>query len=147
MRLVRGQQHEFVLGFRTIVLADPSLGTLTETYYWLRYQNGKAVQGRTDERGRLRVRTDWGAFVDIAIQARVQTRALRVMLSKDPASSPRGAWARLVNIGVVDASEPSPEPSPDDLSEALRAFQIKHGLPRSGKLDAATAEKLQDVAS
>ena len=33
------------LSFRTVVLADPTLGTLTETYYWVRYQNGKAVQG------------------------------------------------------------------------------------------------------
>ena len=147
MRIVRGQPQEFVLGFRTVVLADPSLGTLTETYYWVRYQNGKAVQGRTDERGRLRVRTDWGDYVDISIQARVDTRALRIMLSKEPASTPRGAWARLVNIGVVDVPEPPADPPPEELAKAVRSFQTGHGLPRTGKLDAETAAKLNEVAS
>jgi translation initiation factor IF-1 len=118
-----------------VVLADPSLGVLTETGYMVRYANGKFAQGRTDGRGRLRVRTDWGDFVDVAIQSRVKTRSRRVMLTKEPASTPRGAWARLVNLGYVEETEPPVDPSEEALSQALRRFQVDHGLKRTGTLD------------
>jgi hypothetical protein len=134
-----------VLGYRTVVLADPSLGKLTETYYWVRYANGKAVQGRTDAEGRLRVRTDWGEFVDVAIQARVKTRSLRVMLTKEPVSTPKGAWAKLVNLGVIDTLEPPAEPEPAQLSAALLAFQVRERLKRTGILDMETQERLEDA--
>ena len=143
IRVVLGKDTELVLGYRTVVLADPNLGTLAETYYWVRYANGKAVQGRTDPEGRLRVRTDWGPYVEVAIQARTKTRALRVMLSKEPASTPEGAWARLVNLGHVDLVQPPVSPEPAQLREALLRFQMAQRLRRSGTLDAETRAKLE----
>ena len=145
IQVVLGKDTELVLGYRTVVLADPSLGTLTETYFWVRYANGKAVQGRTDAQGRLRVRTDWGEFVDVAIQSRVKTRSLRVMLTKQPASTPKGAWARLVNLGIVDTVEPPADPEPSQLSAALAAFQAREHLKRTGTLDAETQRRLENA--
>lgn len=142
IQVVLGTDTEIVLGFRTVLLADPKLGTLTETYYWLRYANGKPINGQTDAKGQLRVRTDWGDFVDIAIQARVKTRGIRVMLTKDPTSTPKGAWARLVNLGYVDMDQPPVEPTEEQLEQALRRFQTKTGLPRTGKLEGATPTRL-----
>ena len=70
---VLGKDTELVLGYRTVVLADPALGTLTDTYTWVRYAKGKTVQGRTDAAGRLRVRTDWGDFLDTATRERLES--------------------------------------------------------------------------
>ncbi|RMG17134.1 MAG: hypothetical protein D6731_04665 [Planctomycetota bacterium] len=142
----RGQEAEVVLAYRSIVLDDPELGLLAHTSYLVRYANGRHEEGVTDERGRLRVRSDCGDYVDVAVRARVATRARRVLLPRAAADTPRGAWARLVNLGFVELDPPPLEPTPEALREALRRFQTREGLRRSGALDLQTAARLRQAA-
>ena len=60
-----------------------------------------------------------------------------------PALSVYGAQIRLRNLGYYLGDE-SDEMSPE-LAGALAAFQVDHGLPSSGKLDAETADKLDEI--
>ncbi len=59
------------------------------------------------------------------------------------ASTLRGAWMRLQNLGYHWTGEP--EELDDTMQQALSDFQDDHGLPLSGQLDDATQGKLKEV--
>jgi hypothetical protein len=80
----------------------------------------------------------------VAIQWRIKTRAIRIMLTAEPASTPKGAWARLVNLGYVSLDQPPAEPDGDQLRQALFVYQSRRGLRRSGVLDVDTQEHLEN---
>jgi hypothetical protein len=56
----------------------------------------------------------------------------------DPIELPSGTIGRLQNLAYEIADEAPPE----DLSAALKAFQLDHKLPVTGKLDSSTRKKL-----
>lgn len=84
--------------------------------------------------------------VELTLTKRKQT--FRVMVGQlDPVGEPSGARMRLEHLGLYSPSfAPGDEPyaSRDEaqLAAALAAFQIKKGLPSTGKLDAATQAAL-----
>jgi peptidoglycan hydrolase-like protein with peptidoglycan-binding domain len=101
---------------------------------------GDVIQGATDPLGR------------VTVDVPVRTRELRVVFPKrhlehaiavgglDPVTTPNGLRSRLAHLGLV---APGPEAVPP---ETLRAFQTAHRLPVTGKADAATTAKVQQLA-
>lgn len=98
------------------------------------------VHGLADEP--LKGTTDAQGHIDF--EAKLNRRKARIVFPKrhvehtvdigglDPASTPSGAAARLGHLGLRASSDP----------EHIKAFQASHGLPTSGKPDAATAALL-----
>ncbi|HBP19081.1 MAG TPA: hypothetical protein DEA08_15005 [Planctomycetes bacterium] len=62
----------------------------------------------------------------------------------DPADTPEGAHDRLEELGY-DCGEDDPATLGEHTKEALKEFQLEHGLEGSGELDQATQQKLVEV--
>ena len=60
----------------------------------------------------------------------------------DPKDSVSGTRQRLTNVGFPMDDDPDASVMPEN---ALEAFQEKNGLPVTGKYDAATKAKLNEV--
>lgn len=128
----------------TLVLDDPALGFLADAACALTHADGSTGEATTDAQGRLKLEPR-GAWVDVRVETPLGARALRVMFCRDPASSARGAWQRLVNLGYAGPA-PSAEPDDLELAAAVQEFQSEVGLEPTGDLDAPTADKLAAVA-
>jgi hypothetical protein len=61
----------------------------------------------------------------------------------DPANSPSGVAARLVNLGFLDSAGAS-QVDPETLASSLMKFQEAQGLDPTGELDQQTLDKLVD---
>lgn len=121
-----------------LVLKDLDGGALADREYALQVE-GRTLEGRTSadgvlehevpalaERGHLTVFLDDG-----------RTWATKLRIGHlDPADTVSGAQARLAALGFATGAS---------TSEALKAFQAKHGLEARGELDEATAGKLREV--
>lgn len=61
----------------------------------------------------------------------------------EPSDAETGAKQRLWHLGLLTTAADSA--SADEVEEALYLFQVRHGLPATGQLDAATATRLVEV--
>lgn len=98
--------------------------------------DGKLVSGTTDGDGYVRQSLPPGAQRGKLLVGNGTTRDVYEIHfgSLDPFDTDSGVRGRLLNLGY----------GVDDLSEALKAFQQKEGLPVTGQADSATQSRLQE---
>jgi hypothetical protein len=134
---------------RNIVEEDPEPDTTPRTddaRDGLAYQlviNGVTIEGQTDADGFVDCEIPPGATSGRLILAPGTPDETEVRLNLghlDPITEITGIKQRLRNL-CFDCGEQSDEETPD-LEDALSAFQTKHGLPVTGKIDDATRAEI-----
>lgn len=109
---------------------------------------GAPIEGTTTAEGlaEFDLPLDVRAATLTLVEARLVYR-LRVG-GLDPASEASGARSRLRHLGYLPTHGHAPssaEDSANELTRALRAFQIDHGLEPTGQLDSATQAALAEA--
>lgn len=100
-------------------------------------------EGRTDAEGRLERMISPDARVAV-VRLLDTGETYRFALGElDPIDTPRGALARLKNLGFY--AGPLDGASVEALRGAVRAFQAARGLTDGGELDAATRDALEQA--
>ena len=118
--LGEGERFRFLgdLGFDGLDAAcdliPAGLGILNDMEVSVRYADGTADSQKTNSEGVLFLEiglwSEEGNFVDLEFETELRVHKLRVFLVTEHASTPNGAWQRLVNLGYVSEEEPKAEP-------------------------------------
>ncbi len=143
------QRHQFSLRPHALrlTLKTPAGEPLCEARFELRIEGEEPLEGELDGEGRLEAPLPAGATEGelrvwqgdvLALEARVQLRA------PDSVDALTGGQARLAKLGFAPGAldgELGPR-----MQSVLRGFQRAHGLAVTGDYDAATKDKLRELA-
>jgi hypothetical protein len=110
--------------------------------------DGRSIDGTTDADGKIEISIPPGARSGRLVVEPGTPRETAIPLRLghlNPISAVSGVKQRLSNLGF-DCGDDSEEES-EAFAAAVRAFQAKHGMDETGRMNDQTRQRLQDVHS
>lgn len=104
---------------------------------------GKVIEGRTDASGTLEAWIPPDAKEGELLLVETGERYRLALGKLDPVEELSGVQHRLFNLGLYQG--PLDGKAGPSLAGAVKAFQVRHGLPDTGELDGATRAKLKEA--
>lgn len=140
-----GRKINYIYERLYIVFDDLFAGISDNENVNLTYADGFKESEKTDGDGEILVSSSHGNYVDVEVNAELDTYMQRVFIMLDDYRTRNGAWQRLINLGYVHESSPQNSPENDvKLEAALQAFQAEFGISTNGSVEDVNAlKKLQ----